>query len=123
MLSQNQKRQLNFSLGQRGEAKAAKFLTNKNYQILDINIRIKNNEVDIIALDKSYDEVVFIEVKTRNTDFYGNPSSAVNNKKIASMNMVACAYLRDKRLQKDYRFDIITVTPAGVEHFENISWL
>lgn len=123
MLSWKQRKQPNFSLGHRGEARAVKFLKKKNYQILDVNVRVKNSELDIVAWDRERDEIVFVEVKTRRTDFYGSPSEAVNDKKLATMMRVASHYLQIKRLAKDYRFDIITITPSGVRHFENVSWL
>ena len=110
-------------MGQKGETKAVKFLKEHHYEILDINIRNKNSEVDIVAWDKKHNEVAFIEVKTRGSNFYGDPSVAVTKKKIDSMERVARAYLKAKRLFKDYRFDIIAVTPEGVKHFENVSWL
>jgi len=97
----------------------------KNYQILAQNIRLGLNEIDIIALDREFDELVFIEVKTRDSADFGHPNQAVKFKKIASMRKVAQTYLKKLRLQNDYRFDIITVIGKNgnnIEHFENITW-
>jgi putative endonuclease len=110
-------------LGQKGEAEAVKFLEKNSYEILDINIRRKNSEADIVAWDKKHNEIAFIEVKARSSNFYGDPSTAVTKKKIDSMEKVARAYLKIKRIFKNYRFDIITITPEGIKHFENVSWL
>ncbi len=89
------------------------------------------------------DEIVFIEVKTRKTCYFGNPSESVTRKKLNSMNLVANSYLKSMNFQKDYRFDIIAIeylrdkknvngfesnskisklTNPTIEHFENISW-
>lgn len=94
----------------------------KGYQILDTNSAYKWYELDIIALDPQHDEIVFVEVKTRGSTFFGNPSSAVNRHKLRSLNRAARQYLRTTGLRNDYRFDIISVTPEGVEHFENVTW-
>jgi putative endonuclease len=94
----------------------------KNYQILETNLRHGLVEIDIIALDKQVDEIVFIEVKTRSSAEFGHPSEAVSFKKLAAMSKVARAYLNQVRMQKDYRFDIITVIGKNIEHFENITW-
>ena len=106
-------------------------MLNLGYKILEINIRINNSEIDLIALDTKFDEIVFIEVKTRSSGFFGNPTEAVTRKKLESMSLVASNYLRRKRFNRDYRFDIITVeylrgdaklANPQIKHFENISW-
>lgn len=122
-LTPKQLRQNNFALGAEGERSAVKFLEAKNYDILDINIRVKNSEVDLVAFDREFDEVVFVEVKARASADFGHPSGAVDQRKLSSMNRVARNYIKSKRLDKDFRFDIITLTPQGVEHFENVTWL
>lgn len=112
----------NFSFGQVGEALAARFLTSKEFTIVDANVRFKNHEIDLIAFDTKLQELVFIEVKTRATTEAGHASIAVTTKKIDSMNRVAQQYLKNHSYDFDYRFDIITVTGNEVEHFENVTW-
>lgn len=84
----------------------------------------KNQEIDIVALDRAVDEIVFIEVKTRTSDEYGHPSRAVNRDKLKNIQYVAGVFRRRHRLDKDYRFDIITVIvdTNEIEHFENVTW-
>jgi len=118
----------NFSTGQIAEAKAEDFLKKKNYLILEKNLKYKNFEIDLIAIDQKYDELVFIEVKYRKTTNFGDPSLAVNQQKLNKMHKVASGYLAKKKFKKDYRFDIISVVgnlnqkDLKIEHFENISW-
>ena len=121
-LSQKQQNKHNFSLGQFGEDKAIDFLENKNYQILDRNVCHGSKEIDIIALDKEFDELVFIEVKTRKKGFFGNPSRAVDRHKLRSMQYVGAIYRRKNRLDLDYRFDIITLVSGRIQHYQNITW-
>jgi putative endonuclease len=85
-------------------------------------VSFKNYELDIVALDPRFNEIVFIEVKTRQTEFFGLPSNAVNYLKLRSLNRAAKAYLRAQGLHNLYRFDIISVTPGKMEHFENVTW-
>jgi len=122
VLSPKQNKFKHFVTGAIGEQIAEQFLINQNYQILEKNLSFKNHEIDLIALDQRYQEIVFVEVKTRQTSFYGNPSQAVNRAKLKSLQYVAQHYLTIKGLRNLYRFDIIAVTPGGVEHFENITW-
>ena len=94
---------------------------------MEKNLRLKNLEIDLIALDQKFDEIVFIEVKYRLGAEYGNASLAVNQKKINNMLKVANSYLKKKKYKKSYRFDIISIVgnlaQAKIEHFENITWL
>ena len=96
--------------------------------ILEKNLKYKNFEIDIIALDQKFDELVFIEVKYRKNDNFGEASLAVNQQKLNKMQRVAQAYLRKKKFKKDYRFDIISIIGnldkdnLEIKHFENISW-
>ncbi|MBU2543611.1 YraN family protein [Patescibacteria group bacterium] len=122
ILSQKQQSQHNFSLGKFGEDKAACFLRSNNYQILDTNICHGSKEVDIVALDQESNELVFVEVKTRNKGFYGDPSQAVNKEKIRSMQYVGAIYRRNNYLELDYRFDIITLVSGKIHHYQNVTW-
>jgi putative endonuclease len=115
----------NHQVGQAGEAQAAQYLQQSNYRILAKNFTAARHEIDLIALDLNLDapELVFIEVKTRKTASYGHPSQAVTRQKLNSINQAAQCYLRRKPqwLEKSYRFDIITILPANLEHFKNVS--
>ena len=130
----------NFSIGALGESFACEYLLQHNYNILGTNCRIRNNEIDIIALDQKNNEIVFVEVKVRKNSNFGNPEIAVKNKKIQSMNFVAREYIKSNHCNLDYRFDIIAITYLGaesdvqkirtqnqhprpqIEHFENVTW-
>lgn len=72
--------------------------------------------MDIIAREK--DTLVFIEVKTRASSFYGPPQLAVNAFKQRQLSKVALNYLNEKRL-KDVkaRFDVVAILlrPQGEE--------
>lgn len=85
-------------------------------------MQIGSSEVDIVAFDPKYNELVFVEVKTRTSSEYAHPSKAVNKAKLRSMNFVAEVYCKRKQLNYDYRFDIIAISPDGIEHFESVSW-
>ena len=131
ILTPKQKKQNNFQLGSLGEELACQYLVTKNYKILDRNIRVKNNEIDVIALDQQNNELVFIEIKTRSNTTFGNPDLAVTNKKLQSMALVAKWYMKLNHYYLDFRFDIIAIhylkddakkLNPQIEHFENISW-
>lgn len=100
------------SLGQTGEAIALKHLKRCGYKILQTNYRTKLGEIDIIARQKK--TFVFVEVKTRQSDHFGNPKAAVTRQKQRTISMVALTYLK-KINQSDSkaRFDVVAISYAG----------
>jgi putative endonuclease len=52
--------------------------------IISANWRDKHKEIDIIAMDD--DTLVFVEVKTRSENFWGNPEEFVSRKKTKIIN-------------------------------------
>lgn len=107
--------------GEEGEKAAQEFLVNKGYELIEINYILHPYEVDIIAIDNN--TIVFIEVKTRQTDLYGHPIEFITGKKEQNLIRVADYYLQYKRPNTEGRFDVITLyKKEGVfilEHFVN----
>ena len=83
-------------LGEKGEELAREFLQNLGYKIIAMNWRERKFEIDLIATDKK--EVVFVEVKTRSTDFFGNPEEAVTIKKQRHLIEGADFYIQENEI-------------------------
>ncbi len=97
------------SLGQRGEAAAARYLWWRGYAIVARNYRSLRNEIDLIAVHRG--TVVFVEVKTRSSHQAGHPWEAVTPIKQRRLVRAALAYLRrHDLLECATRFDVISVT-------------
>lgn len=108
-------------LGKWGEALAVELLVTQGYAIAAQNWRSGNKEIDIIAFKDNF--VVFVEVKTRGTDFV-DPVSAVDRRRMMRMVSAADTYVRTYNIPHDVRFDVITVVGSPeapdqvkVEHF------
>lgn len=93
--------------GKKGEEIAVSYLKNKGYEIVDTNKRFGKAEIDIIA--KTRNEFVFVEVKTRTSDFFGFPEESVNDKKIEMMAFAAEQFTEETGNTTEIRFDIISV--------------
>lgn len=93
--------------GRQGERAAEAYLRTQGYQILQLNWRYKQLEIDIIAKDG--DVLAFIEVKSRHSLQHGKPSDFVNFKKQRNIIRAAAVYLQRIRHQNDIRFDIVSV--------------
>ncbi|MGD0015944.1 MAG: YraN family protein [Verrucomicrobiia bacterium] len=95
-------------LGERGEDAAAKFLRQNGYKILVRRFKSQAGEIDIIARQKDW--LVFVEVKTRQSEQYGAPGEAVDKTKQRHMIRVALDYLRLLNNPKiKFRFDVVEV--------------
>lgn len=97
-----------------GERMAREFLANEGYTILETNWRHHSHEVDIIALKD--DILVFVEVKTRNSRFLGEPEIFVSRTQQRSYISVANEYVKLNNRQEEVRFDIISIVLNSKEH-------
>ena len=97
------------SIGSKGEQLAADFLSAKGYRIVQRNYFAFKVEIDLIALDESTNQIVFIEVKTLRNDFFQQPYEEVNLKKQRNIIKAADTYLRRHDIDKEARFDVISI--------------
>jgi putative endonuclease len=99
------------ALGRKGEQLAAKHLKRSRYRILYRNFRAPGGgEVDLVCRDLETNELVFVEVKTRQTREFGDPSEAVKRDKQDLIARGAIAWLRMLDFPDIcYRFDIAEV--------------
>jgi putative endonuclease len=106
--------------GQKGEELAAAYLKNKGYTVLETNWRFKNLEADIIA--SMGDTMIIAEVKTRKSNFFGEPETFVTRQKQRNLIKAANEYIQKKQLDLEVRFDIISIIMNGggssVNHIE-----
>lgn len=106
-------------LGAKGELLATHLLRKKGYSILAQNWRSGKNELDIVA--KTGETLAFVEVKTRSTDFFGDPIEAVSPSKQKRIIQAANDYLEQHQLNLEARFDIISIVSNSKEtHVEHI---
>jgi len=96
-------------LGSRGETFTVHYLEIRGFTILDRNWRIKEGEIDIVALSPE-NEIAFVEVKTRSTYDYGDPLEAISTEKLHRLQRLALAWLAThQRLGNLYRIDVAGV--------------
>jgi len=105
-------------LGKKGEELAVEFLLNEGYKILDRNWTFQKAEIDIIAQKENI--LAVIEVKTRSSSDFGLPQDFVKSKKIQLLIKAVNAYINDREIDFEIRFDIIAVQKDGesfaIEH-------
>jgi len=108
--------------GLQGEDKAAAFLTDQGYTIIERNWKIKGGEIDIIAVKG--DTVVFVEVKTLPNATLDMLQSVLGPQKQKRIIKISKRFLQIHRQYSKYlvRFDVIINDMQGlppVYHIEN----
>jgi putative endonuclease len=108
-------------LGKIGEQLAIDYLLKNGYKICERNYRYLKAEVDIIAVKEN--TLIAVEVKTRTSNYFGNPEDFVTKKKIKLLVSAIDFYVTKRNLDINVRFDIIAITfektTHKLEHLEN----
>lgn len=108
-----------------GEKVAARLLNKKGYRVVAKRARVDRDEIDLIAKQK--ETLVFVEVKTRASEKFGRPVSAIDKRKRLALQRAAVRYLMKLRRPPHYvRIDCIEVIgkrgdkDPEIRHLENI---
>jgi putative endonuclease len=102
--------------GQIGERAAKTYLRQQGLKFLTANFAGPRGEIDLIFRDR--DCLAFVEVKTRSSEQWSRPASAVDRHKRRRLSLTALDYLRRLRGPlPPFRFDIVEVLlKDGVVH-------
>lgn len=107
--------------GNQGEEIATDYLLKKGYSIRERNWRYRKAEVDIIAQKDGV--LAIVEVKTRSSNYFGNPQDFVNKKKMQLLTEAIDEYVNKYDLNIEVRFDIIAIlknkNEFNIEHLED----
>ncbi len=110
-------KQGNKETGNKGETLAAEYLQQKGYIVLARNYRSKWGEVDIVAKHNS--TVIFVEVKTKTSDRYGEPWEMVNHWKVGQVKRMGEVWCREFKWEGSVRVDVIGVWMGEIEKIEH----
>lgn len=115
-------KQENKITGNKGETLAVEYLQMKGYKILQRNYRSKWGEIDIIA--KADKVVVFVEVKTKSSDKFGEPWEMVNAWKVEQVQKIGEMWCREYGWEGRVRMDVVGVwlesPEPRIEHWESV---
>jgi len=106
--------------GKQGETIAVEYLVKNGYTILEKNWHNHHQEIDIIATKGN--DLAIVEVKCRKGVPLIEPFAAVNRNKQNLLIKAANAYILQKNIDMETRFDIISITlgdEVNIEHIEN----
>ncbi|MCF0142562.1 MAG: YraN family protein [Parasporobacterium sp.] len=103
-------------IGTAYEEKAAAYLREKGFEILEKNYRKARGEIDLIARDRDY--LVFIEVKYREALNQGGAQYAISRSKQQTIGRIAQWYISEHHIPADTfcRFDAVLINKDELEH-------
>ncbi len=110
-------------IGELGEKLVALWLEYQGYQLLHQRWRCRWGEIDLIALEKSSNTLIFVEVKTRSQgNWDADGMLAINAQKQQKITKTAAIFLSQNTLLADYycRFDVALVNYQQVDRRANI---
>ncbi len=87
------------------------------YKLVCRNYKTPFGEADIIAFKDGF--YCFVEVKARESDSYGLPAEAVDERKRARYRRIASYFCMTRGEEVPCRFDISSVFEGEIEYFEN----
>lgn len=111
-------------IGNEGEELAVAYLESKGYTILERNYHFEHAEVDIVAYNNE-SHIVFLEVKKRSTNRYGEPEEYIDEEKKKNIYKAAEAWLYERKMDNaPVRFDVISIIQQendapDIKHFEH----
>lgn len=104
--------------GRIGEDLACALLAENSLQVLARNVRYRDGEIDIVALDGA--TTVFVEVKWRRNDVRGTPAEAVTPQKRRRVIRAARRWLvENPGRSRAVRFDVVAIRDEPPE----VAWI
>ena len=110
--------------GRKGEDAAVKFLKRKGFKILERNFRTRFGEIDLVCMKG--ERVIFVEVKAKTGERFGEPWEMVDERKINQIKRMGKFYLMKNGMNDSWcRLDVVGVwlrdgKVEKLEHWENV---
>jgi putative endonuclease len=96
--------------GRRGEDLAHRFLRRQGFTIIARNYRLPSGDAEADLVAREGGDLVFVEVKSRETADFGPPERAIGEEKRRHLLRVAREYTRKTQIPwEQVRFDVVTV--------------
>ena len=103
-------------LGRKGERLAVKFMKKAGYKLVKRNFSTPFGEADIVMEKDGI--TVFVEVKARSSDLFGEPKDAVGYRKQEKYKKIA-QYYKLRRGEMPISFAVVEVIEDNVNIIEN----
>ena len=88
---------------------AKNYLEERNLLFVESNYYTKYGEIDLIFLEKSSETLVFVEVKYRKNNIYGEAVEAVDKRKQEKIIQSSQIYISKNKWKNGVRYDVIGI--------------
>jgi putative endonuclease len=107
-------------IGRAGEGRARRYYEAHGYEVVAANVRVARVELDLVV--RRGNELLFVEVKVKRGDEYGDPLEMVDERKLRRLRRAAetwlAAHPADRAL--DVAIEVIALRPNGIERVRDI---
>ena len=100
---------------------AKNYLEERNLLFVESNYYTKYGEIDLIFLEKSSETLVFVEVKYRKNNIYGEAVEAVDKRKQEKIIQSSQIYISKNKWKNGVRYDVIGI--IGNKLKNDINWI
>lgn len=104
--------------GQHAEKIACEYLQQQGLVLIDKNYHCRLGEIDLIM--EHDDTLVFVEVRYRKNNLYGDAKESVTYKKQQKLQKAALHFLQQHK-NRNARFDVIAIT--GENKQQSFEWI
>ena len=98
-----------------------KYLELKGLKYIESNFYSRFGEIDLIFFEEKSKTLIFVEVKYRKNNEYGEAIEFVNNSKIKKIQLTAQYYLDKIKWEENIRYYIVGIS-VYINNF-NINWI
>ncbi len=107
--------------GVKAELFALEYLESRGLRLLEKNFRSPYGEIDLILQDMEV--LVFVEVRYRDTDQYGDGAESITQTKRNRIIRTAKHFLAVRTLDDSIcRFDVVSASSSGIQKMQ-INWI
>ena len=105
--------------GAEAENQACHFLQQKGLKLITRNYYCRQGEIDLIMNDN--EATVFIEVRYRKNNHYGDAKESITTQKQNKIRTTALHYMQSHPQKNNVRFDVIAITGEGPQ--QQLEWI
>lgn len=105
--------------GTEAENQACRFLQDKGLNLITRNYYCRQGEIDLIMNDD--ETTVFIEVRYRKNNHYGDAKESVTSQKQNKIRSTALHFIQSHPRHDNVRFDVIAITGEGSR--QQLEWI
>lgn len=109
----------NHSSGHEAESKAAQYLQELGYEILDTNWHTRWCEIDIVA--RRDRRVYFVEVKSRKTSGQGSGLDYITPQKLRQMSFAADMWVSNHDWAGEYQLSALAIDGDHITFIESVT--